>query len=235
MIDFSGLIGRGVVEQDSGLACLERWLRRITLSWYWLPEQLSIECGRLGHVIDLDRRVVHPACVKESCLLRTGFRGRVAQLFPRLVRPDLYTGAIGIEDKEADIRFADFQAQVFEHVLHAGRVEIFNAEGEMIDALGFAKRGRRDRYIARAKAQVTTRRPAIFQDFIAEETTVEQRGFVDVSDCESNMIHTRYAEKPFLRASPHYRCRAERKERVAPSNPIKPHASSLVPSATCLD
>jgi hypothetical protein len=49
------------------------------------------------------------------------------------------------------------------------------------------------------------------------------------------MIHTRYPEKPFLRASPHYCYRAERKERVTPVNPVKTHASSLVHSATCLD
>ena len=96
VVDFSRLIGRRIVEQDSGVASLEGWLRRITLSWCWLAEQLPIECGRLRHVADLDRNVVHSAGMKESFLLRAGFGRGVAQLVPRLVRPDLYAGAVGV-------------------------------------------------------------------------------------------------------------------------------------------
>ncbi len=118
-----------------------------------------------------------------------------------MVRPDLHAVAVGVLNKEPDIRFPHFQSRVFERTLHAGRVEIFNADGEMIDALGFASWGRSDRHIARAEAQVTTWCPAIFQDFIAEETTVEQHGFVDISDRQCDMIHTRGAEESSLGAS----------------------------------
>ncbi len=71
----------------------------------------------------------------------------------------------------------------------------------MIDAPGFTRRRRRDRHIARAEAQVTTRRPAIFQHFGAEETTVEDHGLVNISDRQCNVIHTRSTEEPSLRAT----------------------------------
>ncbi len=106
MVDLSQLTGRRVVEQDSGVASLERWLRRIALPCRRLAEQLPIEFGRRRHVVDLDGKVVHSAGMKESFLFRSGFGRGVAQLFPRLVRPDLYTRAVGIREKEPDIRFA---------------------------------------------------------------------------------------------------------------------------------
>ena len=106
MVDFSRLIGRRVVEQDYGLTSLEGWLRRTTLAYPRFAEQLPLESGRPRHVVDLDGKVVHSARMKESFLFRAGFGRGVAQLFPRLVRPDLYARAIGVRNKEPDIRLA---------------------------------------------------------------------------------------------------------------------------------
>src|SRR5450432_3289300 len=97
---------------------------------------------------------------------------------------------------------------------------MFNADANMIDALGFTSRGRGDRDITRAKAQVATWRPAIFQHLVAEQTTVEHHGLVDIADRQCNVIHTGGAEEPSLGAILRYRRCTEHKERIAPSNPI---------------
>src|SRR5947208_2249869 len=161
--------------------------------------------------------MVHSARMKEDFLLAPGIRRCIPELFPGLIRPDLYARAIRIFDKNSHVRLPYLESRPFERRLQSGRIEVGNADANMIDPFGLTRRSRRNRHIARPEAQVTARRPAIFKHLVAEQAPVEHEGFVDIADGQRDMVHTSGAQQPSIRTSLTHPGEAESKQCVTPA------------------
>ena len=88
---------------------------------------------------------MHTARAKERFLFRTEFWRSVVQV-PRLVRPNLDSGAVRIIHKEPSIGLAYSQSCLFKRILDALRVETFNTDAGVVNSLSLPGSGRSDQY-----------------------------------------------------------------------------------------